>query len=376
MEVSSRANSDIIMGEQIDRRFQLSHPFTFRTGALALLAAAVSLGPLTLAGQQTPSASAKATPARTTAKAAAPKPYTAPRTAWGDPDLQGVYTFATQTPFQRPVALGEKDHYTEAEQKEQEQKLKEKAKENIETNEHFSYNALWFIGDQGRPTGRTSLIVDPENGRLPPLTEHGQKLRAEYLAMVAAKRMGKTELTRTWKDHTNYNQCISRPFPRIIHEYNQGVEILQSPGYVSIFYESMHDVRTIPLDGSPHLDPSIRQWNGDPRGHWEGNTLVVDTTNFTDKQRSDDFGGIPQGNMQLTERFTRVDPNTVSYVATVTDPTVWTRPFTFVIPWRADDPSYKGPEDLFEYACHEGNYRMMEDTITGTRELLKQAGKQ
>ncbi|MGA2716264.1 MAG: hypothetical protein ABSG41_24470 [Bryobacteraceae bacterium] len=351
----------------------MSHRFSFRTGALAVVAIAVSLGPLTLAGQQ-----AAATSDKTAKKTAAPKAYTPPRTAWGEPDLQGVYTFATQTPFQRPVALGEKDHYTEAEQKEQEQKLKEKAKENIETNEHFSYNALWFVGDQGRPTGRTSLIVDPENGRLPPLTEHGQKLRAEYLAMVAAKRMGKTELTRTWLDHTNYNQCISRPFPRITHEYNQGVEILQSPGYATIFYESMHDVRVIPTDGSPHLDSSIRQWNGDSRGHWEGNTLVVDTTNFTDKQRSDDFGGIPQGNMHLTERFTRVDPNTVSYVATVTDPEVWTRPFTFVIPWRADDPSYKGPEDLFEYACHEGNYRMMEDTITGTRELLKQAqaGKQ
>jgi hypothetical protein len=348
----------------------LSHLFSFRTGALAVIAIAVSLGPLTLAGQQTN------TPDKTAKKTAAPKPYTPPRTAWGDPDLQGVYTFAAQTPFQRPVALGDKDHYTEAEQKEQAQKLKEKAKENIETNEHFSYNALWFVGDQGRPTGRTSLIVDPENGRLPPLTEHGEKLHAEFLAMVADKHLGKTELTRTWDDHTMYNQCVSRPFPRVNQEYNQGVEILQSPGYATIFYESMHDVRVIPTDNSPHLDPSIRQWNGDPRGHWEGNTLVVDTTNFTDKQRSLDsapFGGFPQGNMHLVERFTRVDANTISYVGTVTDPEVWTRPFTFALPWRSDDPSYKGPEDLFEYACHEGNYRMMEDTITGTRELLKQA---
>jgi len=350
----------------------MTHRFSRRTGALAVVGIAVLLGPLTLAGQQ---AGAATSPDRTAKKTATPKAWTPPHTAWGDPDLQGVYTFATQTPFQRPVALGDKDHYTEAEQKEQEEKLKEKAKDNIATNEHFSYNALWFVGDQGRPTGRTSLIVDPENGRLPPLTERGEKLRAENVARLAAKRIGKTEITRTWEDHTSYDQCLSRPFPRVNQEYNQGVEILQTPGFATIFYESMHDVRVIPLNGTPHLDPSIRQWNGDSRGHWEGNTLVVESTNFTNKQRSDDsapFGGFPQGNMRLTERFTRVDPNTVNYVVTVTDLEVWTKPFTFVMPWRADDPSYKGPEDLFEYACHEGNYRMIEDTITGTRAFLKQ----
>jgi hypothetical protein len=132
----------------------------------------------------------------------------------------------------------------------------------------------------------------------------------------------------------------------------------------------MHDTRIIPLDGSPHLDAGLRQWNGDSRGHWEGKTLVVDSTNFTDKQRADDsapFGGFPQGNMRFTERFTRVDANTIMYQVTVTDLTIWIKPWTFVLPWRSDDPAYKGPEDLFEYACHEGNYRMIEDTITGSR---------
>jgi hypothetical protein len=163
--------------------------------------------------------------------------------------------------------------------------------------------------------------------------------------------------------------------PRVSQEYNQGVEILQTPGQVAIFYESMHDVRVIPLDGRPHLDSSLRQWNGDSRGHWEGNTLVVDMTNFTDRQKVDDsapFGGFPQGNMHVTERFTRVDANTISYVVTIDDPTIWIKPWTFALPWRADDPAYKGPEDLFEYACHEGNYRMIEDTITATR-AMKQA---
>ncbi|HJT89299.1 MAG TPA: hypothetical protein VJ732_15635 [Bryobacteraceae bacterium] len=301
------------------------------------------------------------------AKAARP-PFTPPRTAWGDPDLQGVYTFATATPFQRPAALGNKEVYTAAEQRQLQQQLQEKQKDNIATNEHFSYNALWFEADAGRLTGQTSLIVDPPDGRMPPLTPRGEKLRAENAAKAAARRSG-GEVIRTWEDHSMYNRCLSRPFPRITQEYNQGVEILQTPGQVVIFYESMHDVRAIPLDGRPHLDPSLRQWNGDPRGHWEGDTLVVDSTNFTDQQKSNDsapFGGFPQGNMHLTERFTRIDAKTIRYVVTVEDPTIWTRPFTIAMPWRADDPAYKGPQDLFEYACHEGNYRMMEDTITAS----------
>jgi hypothetical protein len=297
-----------------------------------------------------------------------------PKTAWGDPDLQGVYTFAAETPLQRPTALGDKTTYTEAELQEMERKAKAKAQDNVATNEHFSYNALWFNADAGKPTGRTSLIVDPPNGRMPPLTERGERLRKEYLAGIAAKRLGKQEMTDTWEDHTTYDQCIARPMPRVNQEYNQGVEILQSPGFVTIFYESMHDARIIPVDGRPHLDSSVRLWNGDSVGHWEGNTLVVDTTNFTDKQKSDGstpFGGFPQGNLRLTERFTRTDTNTVNYEVTVTDLEVWTRPFTFVLPWRSGDSSYKGPEDLLEYACHEGNYRMIEDTITGTRALRK-----
>ncbi len=303
-----------------------------------------------------------------------PAPYVVPRTPWGDPDLQGVYTFATETPFQRPEALATKERYTEEEQKKLEQQLKAKQAENIVTNEHFSYNALWFAADQGRPTGRTSLIVDPENGRLPPLTEKGQKLRAEMQARAASKRLGKHQLVETWEDLPVYNRCLARPMPRVTQEYNQGVEILQSPGLVSFFYESMHDVRMIPVDGRPHLDPGIRQWNGDSRGHWEGDTLVVDSTNFSDKERSDGsapFGGFPQGNLHLIERFTRVNPTTIDYLVTVEDPTIWTRPFTFTLPWRADDPSYQGPEDLFEYACHEGNYRMMENDITAAQVLRK-----
>ena len=266
------------------------------------------------------------------------------RTAWGDPDLQGVYTFATLTPFQRPAAQAGKDVLTEEEQKALEEQLKKKQEENIATNEHFSYNALWFASDEGRPTGRTSIIIDPEDGRLPPLTERAQKLRAEMQARTAAKRIGKDQLVDTWEDISLYNRCLSRPMPRVTQEYNQGAQILQTPGYVTIFYESMHDVRVIPVDGRPHLDSSLRQWNGDSRGHWEGDTLVVDWTNFTDKQKSDGsapFGGLPQGNMHVTERFRKANANTLDYIVTVEDPTIWTRPFTFYLPWRGDDPTYR-----------------------------------
>jgi hypothetical protein len=338
--------------------------------AIAVLAL---LAQTSVAGQQA------ATRAPEKSAASAPTRFTVSRTAWGDPDLQGVYTFATLTPFQRPAAQAGKDVLTEDEQKALEEELKKKQQENIATNEHFSYNALWFASDEGRPTGRTSIIIDPEDGRLPALTERAQKLRAEMQARAASKRIGKDQLVDTWEDISFYNRCLSRPMPRVTQEYNQGAQILQTPGYVTIFYESMHDVRVIPVDGRPHLDSAIRQWNGDSRGHWEGDTLVVDWTNFSDKQKSDGsapFGGLPQGNMHVTERFRKANANTLDYIVTVEDPTTWTRPFTFYLPWRGDDPTYRGPDDLFEFACHEGNYRMMENSITAAKAVrAAQAGK-
>ena len=341
--------------------------------ALATVAAWALLAQMPVAGQslRTGGEEKTAAPASST--------FATPRTAWGDPDLEGVYTFATLTPFQRPAALSGKDRLTEQEQKAQEEQLKKKQEENIATNEHFSYNALWFASDQGRPTGRTSILVDPEDGHLPPLTEKGKRLREEMQAHAATKRIGKDVVVDTWEDLSIYNRCIARAMPRVSQEYNQGAEILQTPGYVTIFYESMHDVRVIPLDGRPHLDSNIRQWNGDSRGHWEGDTLVVDWTNFSDQQKSDGsapFGGFPQGYMHVIERFRRVNANTLDYLVTVDDPTIWTRPFTFDLPWRGDDPTYRGPDDLFEYACHEGNYRTMEDLITAAQAVrAAQAGK-
>jgi hypothetical protein len=341
----------------------MSHPLLARMSSLPAIAVLALLAQTPASGQQAAS--------QTAPKSAAPAAsFSAPRTAWGDPDLQGVYTFATLTPFQRPASQAGKDVLTEEEQKALEEELKKKQAENIATNEHFSYNTLWFASDEGRPTGRTSILIDPEDGRLPAMTEQAQKIRAEMQAYAATKRIGKDQLVDTWEDISTYNRCLSRPMPRVTQEYNQGAQILQTPGYVTIFYESMHDVRVIPVDGRPHLDSSVRQWNGDSRGHWEGDTLVVDMTNFSNRQKSDGaapFGGLPQGNLHVTERFRKVNPNTIEYLVTVEDPTVWTRPFTFYLPWRGDDPTYRGPDDLFEFACHEGNYRMMENAITAAK---------
>ena len=312
--------------------------------------------------------------------------WTPSRTAWGDPDLQGVYTFATQTPVERPQELAGKALYSEAELAEV-TKRSEAARQAREdrpvdpTKPPGGYDAVWTASERGKLTGRTSLIIDPEDGHVPALTPRAQKIRADIEAEEAARTIGNETIYNTWADHSLYTRCFARPIPRLGQAYNHGVQILQMPGYVAIHYESMHDVRIIPLDARPHVDSNIRLLNGDSRGRWEGNTLVVDSTNFSDKERfgpawlnGDGWEGLPQGNMRFTERFTKVDAKTIDYVVTVEDPTMYTRPWTFVLPWNAGDPNYQKPEDLYEFACHEGNYRMMEDALSGSQALKKAAG--
>ena len=301
------------------------------------------------------------------------------RTAWGDPDLQGVYTFSTQTPLERPEALGDKATYTPQELA----ALEQAAADQRATDEvtaapgelGAAYNAYWTTGEKGRLLARTSLIVDPPNGRLPPLTEQAQRHLEERAAALAARQVGEPpfvyDLFDSWLDHPTFTRCVSRPMPRFGQSYNHGLQILQSPGYVVIYYESMHDTRIIPLDGRAHLDASVRQWNGDSRGHWEGDTLVVDWRNFTDKQEYRGLG-LPQGESRFTERLTRVDADTIRYEVTVDDPANWTQPWTFVTLWRGDDPSYQHPVDLYDFSCHEGNYRMMENTLNGSRAMREQ----
>lgn len=308
--------------------------------------------------------------------------WTVSYTAWGDPDLQGVYSFSTNTPLQRPASVVDREEYTDAELAELEAVAAERIATDVVNPQPgrlgSSYNSFWTSNEKGRLTGRTSLIIDPPDGRLPAVTERAQIIWEEQASEAAERRVGEEpflhDLYRTWNDFPAYERCVARPMPRVWQSYNHGVQILQTPGYVVIHYESMNDVRIIPVDGSPHLDDSIRQWNGDSRGHWEGDTFVVDWTNFTDKQLFD--GGrsgpplnFPQGNMSFTERITRVNATTINYEVTVDDPTIWARPWTFAMPWRGDDPSFQQPEDLYEFACHEGNYRMMENALRGSRAL-------
>jgi hypothetical protein len=376
----------------------VEHRFLAPIGALGTVVALGLLTQIPAAGQQA-SAPAKKT---ATAKAAVsvPTKSAASRTPWGDPDLQGVYTFATTTPIERPKALGFRAFYTQEEQVALAKKTEDEfAAENLPVRQGDvgTYNNFWVSSDKGKLTGRTSLITDPEDGRMPPFTERAQKIREKWAADATARQVfvgsacGSQQaqvasnperdalefspcvLFNSWADHPTYTRCIARAMPRMWQSYNHGVQIVQTPGYVVLDYESMHDVRIIPLDGSPHLDANIQQYDGDSRGHWDGDTLVVDLANLNDKMEfPDHIPGAPEGNMHIVERFTRVDANTVNYQVTVDDPTTWTRPWTFVLPWRSDDPGYQHPEDLFEYACHEGNFRMMEDTLVGSRALKEE----
>ncbi|HEX5227241.1 MAG TPA: hypothetical protein VFW44_06000, partial [Bryobacteraceae bacterium] len=223
--------------------------------------------------------------------------------------------------------------------------------------------------ERGTPTRQTSLIIDPPNGRLPPLTPEEQDLRK-------SARGGKG-FPGAWRGQADspadlnvYYRCITRGVLGSIIPviYNNGNEILQAPGYVIIRNEMIHETRVIPLDNRPHLDSKIREYMGDSRGHWDGSTLVIETTNFTDKDAIGSNGaGYPgdpghhSADLKLTERLTRVDAHTLNYQATIDDPKTWTRPWTILIVLKRDE-NYK----LFEYACHEGNIAMG-DILSGAR---------
>jgi hypothetical protein len=289
------------------------------------------------------------------------------RTAWGDPDLQGSWTNATTTPLQRPARYGDRKLLTAEEVKELD------AQTDIGTDRRpadpvrdvgDAYNRFWW--DRGYSDGRTSLIIDPENGRIPPMTLEGQKRIAAQRAFEGQTAEfgdsgGKAD---TWEDRSLYERCIIRaPLPRISTGYDNNYQIVQAPGYVAILQEQMHETRVIPLDGRPHLDGSVRQWLGDSRGHWEGNTLVVETTNFTDQAS---FQGAT-ANMRLVERWTRVADNRIDYLFTVEDPATWTHPWTAAVAWNPVGP-------LFEYACHEGNYGLY-GILEGARQKEKDAAE-
>ena len=272
--------------------------------------------------------------------------WTPSRTPWGNPDLQGTWTNRTTTPLERPSGYAGKEVFTDEEVAE----LDAEAARNVDRppppGSTGAYNNFWM--ERGERSNQTSLIVDPPDGRLPPVTPPAQK-RAEGLAAV---REGPSYPT-TWEDVNIYERCITRGMPGTMMPgfYNHNYQILQTPDYVVVYVEMIHDVRVIPLDGSPHIEGHIRQWLGDSRGYWEGDTLVVETTNLTDKvyERGTTVFGTGE-HLHLVERFRRIDADTLDYRFTVIDPATFEKSWTAAIPMTAAE----GP--LFEYACHEGNY--------------------
>ena len=272
-------------------------------------------------------------------------------------NLEGIWTNATITPLERPAELEGKAFFTPDEAAAYEKQWRER--NNADRRETSSdadlttgYNDFWWDrGTKVVSTLRTSIIVDPPEGRLPPLTPKAQKKaadRAEFRTLHPADGPENLSLA---------DRCIARPGPPMLPAgYNNNHRIVQAPGYVVIFSEMMHDARIIPLDSRPHLPASVHQWFGDSRGRWEGKTLVVETTNFTDKTN---FRGSGE-NMRLTERFTRLDENTLLYQFTVDDPE------SFVRPWSGEIPMKKAPGPIYEYACHEGNYSLS-NTLSAAR---------
>jgi hypothetical protein len=299
--------------------------------------------------------------------------WSPPHTADGKPDLQGTFTFATITPLQRPAELAGKAVLTPEEAAKFEKSENDRLNRDLYTPEKgapsagyppqsqggvLSYNDFWYErGDQLTKDRRTSLIVDPPDGRIP--------YSADARARTAA-RAARGENFDNPEDLSLVDQCIlgfNAGPPMISGTYNNNLQIVQSPGYVVIFNEMVHNARIVPTDGRPH--GTVPMWTGDSRGHWEGETLVVETINF--KRETSLQGSTAE--TKVVERFTRVDPKTIDYQFTVTDPTSYTRPWTASMPLRAID------ELLYEYACHEGNFGML-DVLRGARFREKEeAGK-
>ena len=324
--------------------------------ALSTVLALALLAPVAASGQSAPAA------------AAGGEPY---RTPWGDPDLQGTWTNTTTTPLQRPADLADREFLTAEEHAVRDQQVAL----SVDLDNRYpagdgtpvsvgAYNNYWM--ERGTLGNRTSLIIDPPDGRLPPMTPEEEALQSRgHVSTFSSSRFDSVA------DFNALDRCISRGMPGAMMPgfYNHNYQILQTPDHVVIFVEMVHDARIIPLDGRAHPPAAVRQWMGDSRAHWEGETLVVESTNFNNKVNGRQELGHTQGggtvfggdeNLRLVERFTRVSADTIDYEFTVVDPTVWEAPWTVSLPMTAID----GP--LFEYACHEGNYAMT-NILAGAR---------
>jgi hypothetical protein len=341
----------------------MSERFRIPSIVLVLLIAGILLIPGFL-GAQTQSASAAKTPPST-------KTWAVPRTPDGQPDLQGYWTNLTFTPLQRPAKFGNREFLTDEE-------IAKAFRQGVQQTYETTYGktaeipeydptvyALGAWQNGVKPNPRTSLIVDPPDGRIPPLTPGGQRVAAAMKAPVPDDPEKAAGVTfDSTADMTLGVRCLSFGGPPIIPaNYNSDFHIVQSPGYVMIEYEWNSEVRVIPLDGRPHLSQNIHRWHGDSRGHWEGNTLVVETTNFRPDAT---FRGGNANTLKITEYFTRTDQNSIEYKFTIDDPTTWTKPWSAIVPLSHID----GP--MFEYACSEGNNGIV-NMLAGARAAEKAA---
>ncbi len=319
------------------------------------------------------------------APSGAPAKYTAPRTPWGDPDLQGKWpsTDLVGVPMQRDQKLGSRNVLTEAEfTARQEQFARQAAQDEAEFDlDQATSTPGGDVGgpvsppphwlERGKPQYQASLIVDPQDGRMPPFTPEAQQRQAAQRDAQAARRKALDgREADTYLDRSLYDRCITRGIAGSILPiiYNNGNEIVQGPGWVAIRNEMIHETRVVPLDGRPHPDAKIKLWMGDSRGHWEGDTLVVETTNFDPRTSGiavNGGGARISDALKVTERFTRVGATALSYEMTIDDPKTWTRAWTMAYPLKLD-PDY----GFYEYACHEGNYAMF-NILSGSRAAEK-----
>lgn len=286
--------------------------------------------------------------------------YVAPRTAWGHPDLQGIWNNGTTTPLERPGELAGREFLTDEELSERSQEVATRAEKRPTSklaDVELAYNNEWW--DRGAPLKRTSLIIDPVDGRLPALTEEGKTLVAARQAARQARGPADSYTDRPLQERCLVYHGVP-PFPT---GYNNNYQIAQNQNFVAIRHEMMAETRIIPIDGRPQVASNVRQWLGSSRGRFEGDTLVVETTNY----RPDSTFRFPAANdsLRVVERFTRTGKNTIDYQFTVHNPVVYTKPFTAILPLVAAE----GP--LYEYACHEGNYGM-HGVLSGHRQQEKE----
>ena len=318
--------------------------------------------------------------------------YKAPRTSHGHPNLQGIWDFRTLTPLERPKAFGDKAVFT----KEEAEAFRQQAVSRNDVDNQgdipaafdveAAYNSFWWdFGTEINEDRRTSLIVDPANGRVPALTAEAMAGMKESQKRIPPVReigsLGMTSFRPAGPEYLGLSERCLLGFnagpPLMPSAYNNNLRIVQTPDHVVLVTEMVHTARIVPLDGSPHLPAEMTEWSGDSRGHWEGDTLVVTTTNFTDKIPAFQMpfsidnptmsGAVGTGKtLKLVEKFTRVGEARIAYEYTVTDPQTFTAPFTAVIPLKASE------NQMFEYACHEGNYAMA-GMLKGARQMEKEA---